>query len=68
MVFIAQLDIKKDPCRLIREGCIRATLRLFSKQTAKNMTVKVNLIGVSIAGRGGFVKADYIIADSPLVL
>ena len=44
------LGIKKDPCRLAREGKFRATLRLFSKQTAVNATVKVNLISVSIAG------------------
>jgi hypothetical protein len=33
-------------------------LRLFSKQTADIATVKVNLIKLSIAGHGRFVKAD----------
>jgi len=54
------LGIKKDPCRLAREGVnqIRATLRLFINKLPTNATVKVNLIKFSIAGRGGFVKAD----------
>jgi hypothetical protein len=38
------------------------------KTNCRKTTVKVNLISVSIAGRRGFVKADYITADSPLVL
>ena len=37
------------------------------KQTADIATVKVNLIKVSIAGWGGFVKADYIIEHAPFV-
>jgi len=40
---------------------------LFSKQTADITTVKVNLIKLSIAGRGGFVKEDYVIARRVLV-
>ena len=54
------LGIKKDPCRLAREGVnqIRATLRLFINKLPINATVKVNLIKLSIAGRQGFVKAD----------
>jgi len=27
--FLNELDIKKDPCRLVREGKFGATLRLF---------------------------------------
>ena len=54
------LGIKKDPCRLAREGVnqIRATLRLFINKLPTNTTVKVNLIKLSIAGQEGFVKAD----------
>jgi len=36
---------------------------LFSKQTADIATVKVNLIELSIAGRGGFVKVGIVIVS-----